>query len=80
MVIGLSRVVHRDTQNHHHQWCHYLVSSEVSGETAFPRASWRDWAKGVVGRGYGREALGKAVSSEAEPRSVAEPNVSRTTH
>ena len=29
----------------------------------------------VVGRVDGWEALGKAVSSEAEPRSVAKPNI-----
>ena len=51
------------------------MSSEVSDETAFPRASWRVRVMEVVGRVYGWEALGKAVSSKTEPRSVAEPNV-----
>ena len=30
---------------------------------------------GLVGRVNGWEALGKAVSAETEPRSVAEPNI-----
>ena len=50
------------------------MSSEVSDETAFPRASWRARVLVVEGRVDGCEALGKAVSSETEPRSVAEPN------
>ena len=49
------------------------MSSEVSDETAFTRASWRVWVIVVVGRVNEWEALGKAVSAEAEPRSVAEP-------
>ena len=55
------------------------MSSEVSDETAFPRASWRVGVMvvGVGGRVYGWETLGKAVSAEAEPRSVAEPNIFR---
>ena len=57
---------------------HYnLLSSEASDETAFPRASWSVGVLVVVGRVDGWEALRKAVSAEAEPRSVAEPNVSR---
>ena len=52
-----------------------LVSSEASDETAFPRALWRA-GMGAVGGGVdGWEALGKAVSAEAEPRSVAEPYI-----
>ena len=58
------------------QWCQILVPSEVSDETALPRASWRVRVLGVVGRVRGWEALGKAVSAETEPRSAAEPNVS----
>ena len=54
-----------------------LVSSEVSDETAFPRASWRARVLVVVGRVDGWEALGKAISAEAEPRSAAEPSISR---
>ena len=50
------------------------MSSEVSDETAFPRASWRVWVKAVVGRVLGWEDLGKAVSAEIEPQSAAEPN------
>ena len=56
-------------------WCQILVSSEVSDETAFPRALWRVGVMTVVGRVDGWEALGKAVSSETEPRSVGEPNI-----
>ena len=52
------------------------MSSEVSDETAFPRASWRVRLVAVVGRVDGWEALGKAVSAETEPRSAAEPNIS----
>ena len=51
------------------------MSSEVSDETAFPRASWRVGVLGAVGRVDGWEALGKAVSAETEPRSAAQPNV-----
>ena len=51
-----------------------LVSSEVTDETAFPRASWRVGILEVGGRDLVREALGKAVSAETEPRSAAEPN------
>ena len=58
------------------QWCQILLSSEASIETAFPRASWRVRVKGAVGRGDEWDALGKAVSTEAEPPSVAEPNIS----
>ena len=47
------------------------MSSEVSAETAFPRASWRVGMAVVGGRVDGWEVLGKAVSAEAEPRSVA---------
>ena len=54
-----------------------LVSSEASAETAFPRALWRAGVVGVGGRVDGWEALGKAVLAEAEPRSVAEPNIFR---
>ena len=53
------------------------MSSEASDETAFPRALWRVGVLEVVGRVNGWEALGKAVSSEAEPRSAAEPNICR---
>ena len=53
------------------------MSSEVSDETAFPRASWRVRVMEVGGRVDGWEALGKAVLAEAEPRSVAEPNIFR---
>ena len=55
------------------QWCQNLVSSEVSDETAFPRASWRVGLVAVAGRVDGWEALGKGVLVETEPRSVAEP-------
>ena len=51
------------------------MSSEASDETAFPRASWRVEVVVVEGRVDGWEALGKAVSAEAEPRSEAEPNI-----
>ena len=51
------------------------MSSEVSDETAFPRASWRVRVVAVVGRVEGWVALGKAVSAKAEPRSAAEPSV-----
>ena len=51
------------------------MSSEVSDETAFPRALWRVGVVVMVGRVDGWEALGKAVSAETEQRSVAEPNV-----
>ena len=51
------------------------MSSEASDETAFPRASWRGRVLEVGGRVLGWEALGKAISVEAEPQSVAEPNV-----
>ena len=51
------------------------MSSEVSAESAFPRALWRVRLGAVVGRVYGWEALGRAVAAETEPRSVAEPNV-----
>ena len=51
------------------------MSSEVSDKTDFPRASWRVGVMDVVGRVIGWEALGKAVSAETEPRSVAEPNI-----
>ena len=34
----------------------------------------------MVGREDEWEALGKAVSAESEPRSVAEPNVSSSSH
>ena len=54
------------------------MSSEASDETAFPRALWRVRVLAVGGREDGREALEKTVSAEAEPRSVAEPNISRT--
>ena len=53
------------------------MSREVSDETAFHRASWRVRVMEVVGRVKGWEALGKAVSAEIEPRSVAEPNTFR---
>ena len=53
------------------------MSSEVSDETAFPRALWRVRLVVVVGRVDGWEALGNAVLAEAEPRSVAEPNIFR---
>ena len=56
------------------QWCWILVSSEASGETAFPRASWRVGVVAAGGRVDGLKALGKAVLAEAEPRSLAEPN------
>ena len=52
------------------------MSSEVSDETAFHRALWRVWLVAVAGGVSGWEALGKAVSAETEPRSVAEPNLS----
>ena len=48
------------------------MSSEVSDENAFPRASWRVRGVAVAGRADGWEALGKAVSAEIEPRIVAE--------
>ena len=51
------------------------MSGEASVETAFPRASWRVGVGEVVGRVHGWDALGKAVSAEAEPRSVAEPYI-----
>ena len=51
------------------------MSSEDLAETAFPRASWGVGFLAMVGRVDGWEALGKAVSAETEPRSVAEPNV-----
>ena len=51
------------------------MSSEVSDETAFPRALRRVGVVAVGGRVDGWEALGKAVSAETEPRSVAEPNI-----
>ena len=51
------------------------MSSEVSDETAFSRASWRVGIKAVVGRVDEWDALGEAVSSGTEPRSVAEPNI-----
>ena len=54
---------------------HILVSREASDETAFPRALWRVGVLAVVGRVLGWEALGKAVSAENEPWSVAEPNI-----
>ena len=60
----------------HQQCCWNLVSSEVSDETAFPRASWWVGVLEVGSRVDGWEALGKAVSAETEPRSVAEPNIS----
>ena len=50
------------------------MSSEISDETAFPRASNRARAMEMVGKGDGWEALEKAVSDETEPRGVAEPN------
>ena len=53
------------------------MSSAVSDETAFPRASWRVRVMEVGGRVDGWEALWKAVLAKAEPRSVAKPNVSR---
>ena len=49
------------------------MSSDVSDETAFSRASWRVGVMDVVGRVDRWEALGKAVSVESEPRSAAEP-------
>ena len=52
------------------------MSSEASDETAFPRALWRVGMGAVVGRVDGWEALRKAVSAEAEPRSAAEPYIS----
>ena len=53
------------------------MSGEAPDETAFLRASWRDRVVAVVGRVDGWEALGKAVSAETEPRSVAEPYILR---
>ena len=49
------------------------MSSEVSDESAFPRASWTVGVMVVVGRVDEWEALGKAVSAEAEPRSQMFP-------
>ena len=46
-----------------------LVSSEVPDETAFPRASRREWVVALVGRVEGREALGKKF--RLKPSSVA---------
>ena len=54
------------------------MSREVSDETAFPRALWRVGVVALEDRVDGWEALGKAVSAEAEPRSVAEPNICKT--
>ena len=56
------------------------MSSEASDETDFPRASWRVGVLVVVGRVDWWEALGKAVSAETEPRSVAEPNFLSSGH
>ena len=41
------------------QCCWILVSSEVSDETAFPRALWRVRVMAVVGRVDGWDALGR---------------------
>ena len=56
------------------------MSSEVSDETACPRALWRVGVKELEGREDGWEALGKAILAETEPRSVAEPNVLSRSH
>ena len=56
------------------------MSSEAVAETAFPRASWKVRVVALVGRVDVWEALGKAVSSETESRSLAEPNILSKSH
>ena len=50
------------------------MSGGGTGETAFPKVSWRVGVKEVVGKVLGWEALGKAVSVEIKPQIVAEQN------